>query len=260
MKKNIIFILLLALGVDNIYAQKGFSIEYFGQPGISMGGEYYAHTIDISIKKTFTFNMKYGVLLGYNFNNNLGVSAGIHLDHLGQNYDDLANSDNGYIYTEGKSISLTYFKIPFLINYTVNPKKQISFTFSTGIYFGFLYSYEDKYKYSSGSGFDYTTANGSSFTSDYNNISTSFVNGNPYNTTDFGGILAAGIQFNLSENISIPIMLNYNIGFSDIKNEASQYTYINSTKLYWGNGKDQNSTLAFHNSSFGLKIGFKINL
>ncbi|NVN94788.1 MAG: outer membrane beta-barrel protein [Bacteroidetes bacterium] len=266
MKKKIFFILLLALGAGNIYAQKDLSLEIIAQPGISMGGDYYAFN-NIAMDKALTLNVKFGANLRLNLNKYIAISIGLLYDQMGQKYSDLTHSDDFYTYTEGKSVSLNYLKIPMLFNYTLNPEEQITFVFSAGFYLGFLISYNDIYKIFDGNEYFTATASGSSYTSDNNNnnISSSFMNGNPYNSTDFGGILAAGIQCKVSEKISLPIMLNYNIGFSsDIKNVASTYNDKYGAgyrlKLFWGDAKDPNSTSAFHNSSLGLIIGLKINL
>ncbi|MCX6232108.1 MAG: outer membrane beta-barrel protein [Bacteroidetes bacterium] len=284
MKKSLSFILLLAIVAGNTYAQKGWNLQIIVQPGFSYGGEFDV-PLDLSssgwtaMDKSLTFNLNMGAELAYNFNDKMGISIGMYYSHQGQDFSDYnltSNSYSGISTTKlEENISLSYIKIPFQYYYITNPLKKVSFIFSGGFYLGFLTTYTDEKIISistSSIGIKATlTANGSN----YNRISTdnygttsksvSFINGNPYDVLDFGGILAAGIQLKLSDKIFLPIMLNYQIGFIDIKNQVSQYTFDNSgnTEYFWNflhNDNNPNKTLPYYNSTLGLKIGFKIIL
>ncbi|NVN95466.1 MAG: outer membrane beta-barrel protein [Bacteroidetes bacterium] len=273
MKRKLFFILLLALGAGNIYAQKGLSLEIIAQPGISFGGEFdvlqnlTSTNSWTAMDKSLTTNMNMGAELGYNFDDKMGVSIGMLYSHQGQNFSDYSWTYNNEQYVFKRSVSLNYLKIPIQFNYISTPVKNMSFIFSTGFYLGFLLSYTDEntFQYPN-EPIQIITANGTTCTqtNGTKTESAAFVNGNPFNSFDFGGILSAGLQFKLSDKIFLPLMLNYQIGFSDVKNQASQFTQSNSSnaELFWqgSNNNSPNATLPYHNSSLGLKIGLKITL
>jgi len=69
------------------------------------------------------------------------------------------------------------------------------------------------------------------------------------------------MQYKISDKISVPILLNYQYGISDIKNQAISI-YSNSTgksELYWADGAS-NLTNPYHNSSIGILVGLKYTL
>jgi hypothetical protein len=278
MKKELMLLIALVTISVATYAQKGLNIEIHAQPGMTMGGDFQVPTDNsnsnsyVSPGKSFTLGMNTGASVGYNFNDKVGVSLGLLFSHQGQNYKSFTYtvSDN---FTEYRSVSLNYLKIPILFNFVSAPEKSVSFTCSAGFYLGFLTGYKDEtwYTYSDGSRDD-NLANGSTLVETYTpNTGTSSTDNaaflsKPYKSADFGGILAVGLQFKLSDKIVMPLMLNYQIGFSDVKNESSEYTQSNSSdaNLYWqsfgGGSGNPNSTLSYHNSSLGIKIGLKILL
>ncbi|NVN93717.1 MAG: outer membrane beta-barrel protein [Bacteroidetes bacterium] len=277
MKRLLFFILLLAFGADNIYAQKGLNLQIIAQPGISFGGEFDVTKILtstdtwVAMDKSLTINMNMGAELGYNFTDNMGVSLGLLYSHQGQKFSDYSWTIGNETVSWGRSVSLNYLKIPIQFNYISTPVQNISFMFSTGFYLGFLMSYTDENIISASDGSNITsTANGTTCTqtstdnSGTTTESAAFVNGNPFNSFDFGGILAAGLQFKLTDKIFLPILLNYQIGFSDVKNQASQFTQSNSSnaELFWqgSNNNSPNATLPYHNSSLGFKIALKFIL
>ena len=226
----------------------------------------------VALKKSFTFGIDAGASFGYNFSETMGVSLGLLYSKQGQHYKDYTwtiGNDNA---TWKRKVALNYLKIPLQLNYIINPGEKISFTVSAGFYLGFLLGYNDENKAiaSDGSGFT-ATAKGDTYSQTYTDSggsstdrSAAFISGKPYKSTDFGGLIGAGLQFKLSDKISIPIGLMYQIGFVDIKNKACQYTQnsSNNAQLFWQNSNTDspNATLSYHNSSLELKIGLKINL
>ena len=204
MKRKLFFILLLALGVGNIYAQKGLSLEIIAQPGISFGGEFdvtkslTSTDTWVAMDKSLTVNMNMGAELGYNFTDNMGVSLGLLYSHQGQKFSDYSWTIGNETVSWGRSVSLNYLKIPIQFNYISTPVQNMSFIFSTGFYLGFLMSYTDENIVSASDGSNFTsTANGTTYTqtNGTKTESAAFVNGNPFNSFDFGGILSAGLQF-----------------------------------------------------------------
>jgi hypothetical protein len=270
-RKFTLIILLLIFAISNLKAQKNLTLDFTLQPGMSFGGDYfYDYRDNLMFANSFTFNLKFGANLGYYFNEKMGISMGLLYDHLGQNYKDFsAGGSYPYTCTTQKSTSLNYLKIPMLFNYIFSPKEQFSFTFSTGFYLSFLFKYTDETKkiFDSQMQFDpnypnYTQtyiASGSTYssgdpTSSFNYEDT-FSNGNPFSTVDFGGIISAGILYKFSAKISIPVLLSYNFGFVNIKNTSS--IIGNGGRTYWDGN---NFSTAYHNSSFGLQFGVRMNL
>jgi hypothetical protein len=270
-KKTILLIAAFFTLSGATFAQKKLTLDFTLQPGMSYGGDYfYDYKNNKMFANSFTFNLKFGANLGYYLNENMGVSIGLLYDHLGQNYKDYPHYYNYYEITLQKSTSLNYLKFPMLFNYIFNPKEQLSFTFTTGFYLSFLLKYTDEIKeinipemqgnpnypnyivteIASGSTFSHSTDPASLI--DYKKEN-AFSNGNPFNSVDFGGIISAGILYNVSEKITIPVLLSYNLGFVNIKNTSSKV----GSHLYWDS---ENNSTAYHNSSFGLQLGVRMKL
>ncbi len=281
MKTRVLLLTLFTLIGWNAKAQKGFSVEIFAQPGLTMGGEY---DVDKSngignpsydaLSKKSTVGVGAGVNMGYFFMQEVGVSVGLGYAHQGQNYKDYTQSfdvlGTSYSATLTRTVSLNYLKIPVQIHFVSAPDKAISFTMAAGFYVGLLLGYDDENKGSGNFGSSSAIAKGSSYdvssSSTFGTSSSSRTfSGKPYNSTDFGGLIGAGLQFRLSDNVSLPIMLNYQIGFSDIKNKSSVLVGNGNTTtdFYWedqGGSSSPNKNLAFRNSMLGLMIGLKFTL
>jgi len=260
------------------YAQKGMNIEILVDPGMTMGGKFQVPedivTLEggwASLKKAFTFGLDAGASFGYNFTDYIGLSLGVMYSKQGQGFKDYTWTVGNNNLVWKRTVSLNYLKIPIQANYILFPDKNISFTVSAGFYVGFLLGYKDKNEASASDGSAFTaTAKGSSYTQGYTtpdrseSETASFSKGKPYKSVDFGGLIGVGVSFKLTERLSIPIGINYQIGFIDVKNKACEYTPNNSgeSQLFWQNSDSDspNATLAYHNSSLELKIGLKLNL
>ncbi len=273
MKTNIKRIALLIIALLTFYsyvdAQKNIYIEVFAQPGFSCGGDYsYLKTFSTSgyefsnLDKSKTFGINTGVLFGYNLNKHLSISSGLTYAHQGQNYKpfiETLNASAGMQRTLNRSVSLNYFKIPVKLSYIIHPDNKIAFIISGGLYFSLLYNYTDKSEFSDGVSY---VAIGASETIIDNNGTTvyDFTNKLPYKFYDFGGLLSAGIQYKLNDKFSIPISIYYEYGFIDIKNtDAQSNNGYGEKRVIWINGSP-NMTLPYHNSSFGISIGLKLQL
>jgi len=298
-KYLLIFFLLLPLFS---FGQNNLSIEIFTQPQKTSLGAYYvpesfsnpyAGNQDakfVKSDKSLTLKFSLGGLVSYRLNEKMGVSLGMIYSGQGQNYKyDCSYTDMYYedYATISKKVSLNYLFIPITFNFIANPEAKASFIFSTGFYKGSLLGYKDETNYhdylqqiggnhwdtwysSTAQGENYIYSKASSFNGGSGSSSSNkvFVK-KPYKG-DFGFTLGTGFQFKLTDKISMPIMVNYSIGFSNIKRSASQYTSDGSNSdIYWREdfweynsdyGHSPNQTKAFHNSAIGLRIGLKINL
>jgi hypothetical protein len=284
MKEKLMFLTTLLILTIASYAQQGLNIEILAQPGINMGGDFQVplavtnlNSAFVNMSKASTYGVNVGAKIGYNFNDKLGISLGLLYALQGQKYQDYTWSNvngggyyigynTGYNITFSRTVSLNYFKIPVLINLlTTKADEKVSFICSAGFYFGFLLSYDDVSKIASTNGNESTlTADGSSYTVTGSNPESGLFISKPYKSADIGGVLALGLQFKLSDKICMPLMLNYQIGFFDIKNDASQYSQSGASNAFywqpWTANNDPNQTLSYHNSSLGLTIGIKIKL
>ena len=273
-RKTLILLIVIILVSVATYAQKGMNIQILVDPGISMGGKYEVpenlSSSDpgwVALKKSFTFGMDAGASFGYNFTETMGVSLGMLYSKQGQHYKDYTWTIGNENATWKRKVALNYLKLPLQFIYVINPEQKISFTISAGFYLSFLLGYIDENKATASDGSDFTaTAKGDTYSQTYGSTteSAAFIGGKPYKSTDFGGLLGAGLQFKLSDKITIPLGLIYQIGFVDIKNKSCQYTQSssNDAQLFWQNSNNNspNETLSYHNSLLALKIGLKINL
>jgi hypothetical protein len=274
-KSKIIGLLLVPVFISLAgMAQRGINIQILVDPGLTMGGKYEVPKDPLSedpgwetMKKSVSFGLNAGLAIGYNFSDALGVSLGLQYAKQGQHYKDYQWTIQNESATWSRKVNLNYLRIPLQLNYILKPENKISYYISAGVYVGILLGYNDENKLSASDGSEMTaTAKGDNYTQTYNGDSQSaiFIDGKPYKSVDFGGLISAGLQVNLSEKISIPIGIIYHYGFLDVKNKSCQFKQNNSsdTYLFWQNGANNspNATDSYHNSLLALRLGIRINL
>jgi hypothetical protein len=174
----------------------------------------------VDMNKSFTFGMNAGAEAGYNFTDNIGAGIGLLYSHQGQDYK-FTYTVTGPATLKGTS-SLNYFKMPFLFHFTAPMGNNVSFIGSAGFYVAILMGYKNVMTSTFSGGSDVETAKGSTFTDTYtdtygsgSDVGTFLFK--PYTSSDFGGLLEAGFQFELSKNMYLPLTLNYQIGLSNVK-------------------------------------------
>jgi len=291
MKTKILLTIVIAFSIfTTAFAQKGLNFVFSVQPDMKMiGGDFNVPTSSgsyIPMDKKMGIGFQAGGAIGYNFTDNLGLSLGLMYSAQGQNYDDYVLSESDYngsnFYTATstvtRKVSLNYLKLPFQFNFNTNPANTVAFAGFAGFYLGVLLSYTDETTingtYNDGFGTETYHASAiakedqvtyletSSFSASESN--TSPLSEKPYKTADFGATIGAGIQLKLSDKISLPIMLNYQIGLADVKNNGSLVTHDSGdTDLYWNSFAsydDRNIAESYHNSTLGLLFGLKITL
>lgn len=294
MKKKLTSILLLFLAIQT-FSQKGFNIQAVLQPQATflLGSwkTYVPSQNDSSqhtTEKVGTFGLEGGINVGYNFTDKLGVGIGFIYSAQGQNYKDYEGSESGYYaaignwkesYTVSRYLELQYLKIPVTFRINSDPEKIVSFNGNVGLYVGFLTQYFEVQKISgsySETDFNYTynttsTSHGNDIDTKYDTkgyiFGTPFSDSGtdkgkfldqPYNSTDFGVTIGLGFQIRLTSKLFIPITLNEQIGFVDIKNSSSRYkdSAGNTGDTY--DKKDENLKVSHRNSVTGLSVGLKI--
>lgn len=245
----------------------------------SVIGDYYVPIANNAAYTVYTYapmtkysmlGLEAGVSFGFHFNKNMGVSLGALFSSQGQDFltKNVNYNDGTSTYPESFSryVTLSYFKIPIQFHFNTNPDKRISFSSFAGLYFGFLMSYYDYLKITI-PGYTFTaTALGNSYTENDNGTSFKYTlkGGQPYNSFDFGTTIGAGISFRLNSRLSIPLIFNYQLGFTDIKNYACYSTDSGVNYKFWqlwqGDATDFNYKETYYNSLFGFKTGLRINL
>jgi hypothetical protein len=81
-----------------------------------------------------------------------------------------------------------------------------------------------------------------------------------------GAFLEAGIQIKITDRFTIPIMVNFNYGCTDIKSHNAQYSNGIMQDFYWTDkthpfhNPDPNKNNSFHNFAFGLQFGLMVNV
>lgn len=266
MKKRFTFLMIFAMGTGCLFAQKGFNVQVAIQPGASfLTGEWQMQTHPSTgdyntMKKSFTFGFEGGVNGGYNFTDNLGVSIGMFYSMQGQNYKGLSVTVPYGTNTLTQDIKLSYLKIPFRFNFNTDPKKSISFTGFAGFYLGFLTGYKQTNEWvSSDSHNDPATVvmKGKTITYTQGGTEQYDLVGKPFKSTNFGMTLGAGVQKKLSEKLFLQLMLNYQLGFGDIKNVSSQIRFSDTELHNVYESDNPNRSVSHKNSALGLVIGLK---
>jgi opacity protein-like surface antigen len=251
----------------NVFSQKGLNVSITLQPGASfIMGDWKLPPMDgeeMTFEKSFTFGFEGGVNGGYNFTDNLGVSVGMLYSLQGQKYKDLVVTDDYGSITLNHDINLSYLKIPMRFNFNTDPQQSISFTGYAGFYLGFLTRYKQTYKIGEGtdsySDIDMTLVRkGKTQTqTDGSNSEQYDLVEKPFKSTNFGMTIGGGVQKKLAEKLYLQFMINYQLGFGDIKNLQS--TIIDADgdteKVY--DNDDPNRLIKHKNSLIGLTIGLK---
>ena len=236
----------------------------------------------VSLNKKPTYHYQFNVAFGYSISKNIGISVGAGHSSQGQEYFDYSGieKDSGttntsLLYSFSKSIKLSYVSSNFQLHYNTSENKPLSFTCYIGIYYAHLLKYTDVFYFkgsnSYGSISQTDTATGNSFHDIYK-VSFPWVSGKadskctfssrPYKSYDVGQMMGIGIQKKLSSDGLFFFMINYQLGFVNIKNVDSEYSYNNKTYKYYNffGTLDPNQFLSFKNSIIGISIGLKIKI
>jgi hypothetical protein len=269
-----LLVLCIAMVASNASAQKGYKLGICTEVHSSMGGDFFvpvdvlnSNSSFVPMEKEFRTGADMGIDVEYFFNDKTGLSIGFHYVNLGVRFKDYIWSYSGTSVSLARKTDLHYLQIPVLLH-LLNPViEKISLAVAGGIYFGILTNYHEENKISgSNTTVIYVAEDEDYMVTDYSrggllNEVAKFTS-EPFEKSDVGGVISAGLQIKLSEKIFLPLMLCYKVGFTDIKNKSSSYFYQGNTYVYWddGIGNRPNLTEGYTNSSFGIKTGLRINL
>jgi hypothetical protein len=247
----------LSLLSASSFAQKGLDF------GIRLGGHASAllnstdqeagPELDFAVKPAMAF----GVGVGYNFNNHMGVGLDILYSSQGQGYKGNADTSSAVTvnaYTRNiilqafannipvsgnytAKTTLSCIKIPILFRYGGDNTKKSYFSMFIGPQINIL------------TGVKYTVNDKDAPTTDLE-----LKNVEAYNKTTFDAVLGLGAGFNLSPVLSLTAHLRLDYGLSDIENKNAKIELMGSDN-YYANGR-----AATHNATGGLLIGLNYKL
>ena len=217
MKQTFIFALVIAsfFSATSLQAQKGFSLSVKAAPQFSFMINEDDNDNNRYDSKA-TFNAGFGVGAAYNFTPKLGVGLDVLYSLQGQRYEL-----NGAEYYQ----KADYVKIPLMFTYNTNPLKQISFVGKIGPQLSIL----TRSKLTDDDGHDLIDDNKEK-----------------YQSTTFGAMALAGVQYRLNPRIFLTTGIRFDYDFSNSEDD-------NHPSYSRGRADTYNSTV-------GLEVGLKYML
>ena len=176
------------------------SLSAIAQKGLEIGLDVMPQTYwimnstDFDLGSTLdhkaSFGVAYGVHVGLNFTNTMGLQTGFLYSAQGQKYK----------WTNGDySQELTYIKVPLLLKFNGNPDNGAYFIGMIGPQLSLLTKIEQKGTFP-------------------NSVSFPTVK-DAYKKADIGGVLGFGMGINLSDDLKLGIMLRFDGSLGDIENK-----------------------------------------
>lgn len=225
--KKYFLLLSCFFATTSLFAQKGleFGLRVMPQGTGIINTDDFDEGPELNFRTTI--HLAYGVHIGYNFSDNVGIQTGIMLSQQGQKYVDDAP-------TEGSSTSevrLSYLKIPLLLKLNTNPHKGAQFVTTLGVQIGLLNDfsyYEDE-------------ENVSDDLADFLGVDPKSV----YQKNDLSAVLSLGARFRLTDKLQLGTHLHLNYSISDIENK--DFTVLGFP--FWGTDR-----VASQNATAGLMV------
>jgi hypothetical protein len=253
---------------------QGFSMGFYLQPQMTkIGGDITYETTNAvyKIKPETSYGFAFGLQSAYHFSTSTALSFGVTFSTQQQNYEDLSLMTAPDVQSKTTySTRVDYIKLPLLFEYTLNPDKKVAFNIYGGLHIGFLASYNIKSSVDvsgPGSSDNYSLAMTASNTSiaahvvsnDTTDLVYVSLTEECYNTFEVGAQFGAGIVWNVSDKFSIPVSLNYEFSFSDMRNSGSYWDSGHGNASFW-DFSDTNSSGPIKNSLLGLRIGVRMKI
>jgi len=285
MKVKVLSLLVGLITSLNSLAQKGWSTQLIVQPQSTTIGDYqyadygnvaYPYPNYVSLKNKFTVSIEAGTIFNYNFSDKTGIGFGLLYSKQGQTYKDYLLKSTTNI-TFSRRVSLSFLKIPFLLQFNPNPDKMFSFIADAGFYWAILFYYDDHNEVNGDYSYGYSTSYHNLLTQDASGdsyVEASLYQGHyglatlgyggtfidkPYKS-DFGGSVAAGLKIKFKDNYSLVTMFSYQKGLVNIKNTNSAYMPDNTNihRLFW-DSSDPNSSIKYYTSAIGFRVGLIVH-
>ncbi|NPD44592.1 MULTISPECIES: outer membrane beta-barrel protein [unclassified Lentimicrobium] len=235
MKRFLTIMLLLALVIPASYAQKGLNVGgnfmYLSSFMVNQNTWGNGHEYDFAA----TSNTSFGLDLGYNFNDNIGIYSGYWMMNLGQNYtDEYKDFEETTSSSFERNLLFKYNVIPVMLKFT-GTETRVNFMGGFGILFAMMKDAEQTW-----------TKNGSPYTQyheeDEFEITAKDVT-DRYEKNDIILNLELGARIVIIENLYVDATLNFGYGLKDIN--AADWQIPNNDGVY----------SASHNAYAGFKVG-----
>ena len=233
MKRFYTLFLALTFIITASYAQKGLSLGANGAvTGIAILNQ---NTWGVGAEYDFltTFSGSYGVDVGYNFTDNLGLYTGFWFMTFGQDYKD---SYDGSIWERG--LRFKYNVIPIMFKYTGSQAK-VNFVGGIGILYAMMNQSDQTWTMD---GSDFHEIGETINSKEEFDLGASDVT-DRYTKNDIILNLELGARIIVIENLYIDASLNFGYGLTDINDP--DYHFVN---------KDGNYDPS-HNAYVGFKVG-----
>jgi len=231
--KQLLTFLTVCLLVPTIYAQKGLTIganfmplntNIINQDTWGVGREY---------DYLPTYSSSFGLDVGYNLSDHMGIFSGLWFTDLGQDYEDSYNGSDWE-----RSLTLKYTMIPVMVKFN-GTNSKVNFLGGAGILIASLREAEQEW-----------LQDGNPYVDNINNPNTgeTFNPGDTDVTDRFAKSdilinLEVGARFLFSDNLYLDAALNFGYGLKDINDPDWQIP--NNEGIY-----DPS-----HNAFAGLRIG-----
>jgi len=221
----------------------------YAQKGLQVGGNFTYLSSSIINQNVWgvgreydyklTFNSSFGLDVGYNFNEKMGIYTGFWMTTLGQDYtDEYALEGSETVSSWERSLKLKYNMIPVMLRFS-NSLNRVNFLGGIGVSFAFLNKAEQEWL-KDGSAYNETLENpitGKNFDVGASDVTDRFESSDIFLNVELGA------RIFVMDELYIDASLFGAYGFKDIN--AADWQIKNNDGEYIGS----------HNVFGGLKIG-----
>jgi len=222
------------------------ALPAFAQMSIDIGPEYTYQNVwmlntddfdaGAELDYNISFGQSYGVVVGLNFSNKIGLRSGVLINQLGQTF----RADAQYNAFEIQSIKTSYLKIPFALKYNGDNSKSTTFLMTIGGAANFLTKATIQEELSGE-------------TSDFEDR-TSINPSDIFSGLDYTASTSFGMRINASENVYLTFLLKGDYSLFDIEQKSFESNGVNYySNLRIPGGEDRGVTR-------NLAIGFSLGL
>lgn len=231
--KRLFSLAALALLAMNVYAQQGFTIGVNVMPLNTniINQNTWGNGREYDYKPSY--NISYGLDVGYNITDHMGISSGFWFTNLGQQYLDSYDGSEWE-----RTLTLKYNMIPLMLRFNATESK-INFLGGAGIVIANLVEAEQEWLRD---GQQYSEIIGNPITLESFDLGATDVT-ERFNASDLFVSAELGARFIFGEKLFLDATLNFGYGLNDINHEDWQIP--NGSGIY-----DPS-----HNAYVGLKLG-----
>ena len=199
--KSIVTVFSILLLSSGVFAQEGLKIGLKGGPQSTwmFNADESDHSESLYVS---TVRSVFGLSLGYNFSDGVGVGLDLLMSNEGQRME---------VYGVEVFRKLTYFKVPLLLNLNTSSEGTAFGYLNVGPQFGFLTSA------STGSSNPFSNLLGEDISEGYKSVNIS-------------AVLALGAGFNLTDFLQLTTGLRFDFGLTDAEDKDSVFYIADPTR------------------------------